>query len=178
MEKEAEKASSSATPATAAAAAATSSGTAAASAPPAGTTTASQPTPAGLSSIEKLSMNDASAAPTSGSPAPAAAGGSSTGSELHKHDSGSTSAASKPAAKPGKLTPEQRKQLAELDELKAKERAERVTMLVRELLDRVRPFVHATRPGDPSDPETQAFEKRIKLEAEDLKVRRASRSDS
>ena len=122
-------------------------------------------------------MNDASAAPTSGSPAPAAAG-ASTGSELHKHDSGSTSATSKPAAKPGKLTPEQRKQLAELDELKAKERAERVTMLVRELLDRVRPFVHATRPGDPSDPETQAFEKRIKLEAEDLKVHKASRRAS
>ena len=108
-------------------------------------------------------------APGAGQPS-ALADGSSPGTDLHKPD-GAQSPAHKSAAKGGKLTAEQKKQLEALDDLKQKERAERIDMLIKELLSRVRPFVSASHPGDPQDPETQAFEKRIKLEAEDLKVR-------
>ena len=36
--------------------------------------------------------------------------------------------------------------------------------------ERIRPFVEAKNPGAPDDPETQAFERRTKEEAEDLKL--------
>lgn len=45
-----------------------------------------------------------------------------------------------------------------MDELRAK------------LLQRIRPFVDAKDPGDINDPETKAFEARIRTEAEDLKL--------
>jgi hypothetical protein len=38
------------------------------------------------------------------------------------------------------------------------------------LIQRIRPFVNAKNPGDLDDPETKAFEARIKTEAEDLKL--------
>ena len=47
---------------------------------------------------------------------------------------------------------------------------ERVRMLTEKLIERIRPFVDAERPGDPNDPETIAFQKKIQLEAEDLKL--------
>jgi hypothetical protein len=42
--------------------------------------------------------------------------------------------------------------------------------LKEKLVQRIRPFVHAKNPGDVSDPETKAFEARIRTEAEDLKL--------
>jgi len=38
------------------------------------------------------------------------------------------------------------------------------------LIHRIRPFVNAKHPGDINDPETKAFEARIRIEAEDLKL--------
>jgi hypothetical protein len=49
-------------------------------------------------------------------------------------------------------------------------RANRVDTLVKNLIARIRPFVEAKHPGDAQDPETIAFEKRTRLEAEDLKL--------
>jgi type IV secretory pathway VirB10-like protein len=68
-----------------------------------------------------------------------------------------------------KLTPEQRQKLDELEKERKKAMEERVKVLTDKLIERVRPFVDAERPGDPSDSETQAFQKKIQLEAEDLK---------
>ena len=46
---------------------------------------------------------------------------------------------------------------------------ERVKKLTEKLIERIRPFVDAEKPGDPNDAETIAFQKKIQLEAEDLK---------
>lgn len=43
-------------------------------------------------------------------------------------------------------------------------------MLQEKLIQRIRPFVDAKNPGDANDPETKAFEQRIRMEAEDLKL--------
>jgi len=43
-------------------------------------------------------------------------------------------------------------------------------MLTTKMMERVRPFVEAKHPGDKDDPETMAFETRMKREAEDLKL--------
>lgn len=69
-----------------------------------------------------------------------------------------------------KLTPEQRAKLDELEKERKKAMEERVRMLTEKLVERIRPFVDAERPGDPKDPETIAFQKKIQLEAEDLKL--------
>ena len=69
-----------------------------------------------------------------------------------------------------KLTVEQRKKLDELEKERRKAMEERVKMLVKKLIERIRPYVEAKNPGQPDDPETIAFEKKIQLEADDLKL--------
>jgi hypothetical protein len=69
-----------------------------------------------------------------------------------------------------KLTPEQKAKLQALEEEKEKAREARIDTLAKNLLMRIRPFVEAKNPGDANDPETVAFEKRQKTEAEDLKL--------
>ncbi|KAI0726383.1 DnaJ-domain-containing protein [Fomitopsis betulina] len=69
-----------------------------------------------------------------------------------------------------KMSPEQRKKLQELDDERRKNMEERVRVLTEKLKDRLRPFVEAKKPGDKDDPETQAFEARMRTEAEDLKL--------
>lgn len=69
-----------------------------------------------------------------------------------------------------KLTPEQKAKLQALEEEKEKAREARIDTLAKNLLMRIRPFVEAKNPGDANDPETVAFEKRQKIEAEDLKL--------
>ncbi|KAG9313028.1 X-domain of DnaJ-containing-domain-containing protein [Chiua virens] len=69
-----------------------------------------------------------------------------------------------------KLTPEQRKKLHELDEERKKALEERVKTLTTKLVERLRPFVEAKRPGEKDDAETKTFHDKIKLEAEDLKL--------
>lgn len=43
-------------------------------------------------------------------------------------------------------------------------------MLTKKLIERIRPFVDAKNAGIDTDPETIAYSKRIKQEAEDLKL--------
>ena len=47
---------------------------------------------------------------------------------------------------------------------------ERVETLAKKLVDRLRPFIEAKHPGDKDDPETKAFEARMRREADDLKL--------
>ncbi|KAI6149441.1 X-domain of DnaJ-containing-domain-containing protein [Pisolithus tinctorius] len=72
--------------------------------------------------------------------------------------------------KRNRLSSEQRKKLQELEEERRKALDERVKSLTTKLIDRLRPFVEAKRPGDPDDPETKTFQEKVKLEAEDLKL--------
>ncbi|PWN94849.1 DnaJ-domain-containing protein [Tilletiopsis washingtonensis] len=69
-----------------------------------------------------------------------------------------------------KLTPEQRAKLDELEQEKEKAEKERIEDLTRKLKDRIRPFVEARNPGDANDSETQIFERKMREEAEDLKL--------
>ena len=46
----------------------------------------------------------------------------------------------------------------------------RIEALKEKMISRIRPFVEARNPGDINDPETKAFEARIRTEAEDLKL--------
>jgi hypothetical protein len=74
------------------------------------------------------------------------------------------------AKRRAKLTPEQKAKLQEIDEERRKARQERIALLTTKLVERLRPFVEAERPGDKDDPETLAFEKKMRREAEDLKL--------
>lgn len=69
-----------------------------------------------------------------------------------------------------KLTPEQRQKLDALEKERIEAREKRVKELEEKLVERLRSFVEAKNPGHPDDPETAAFEKRIKRESEDLKL--------
>ncbi|KAG2157796.1 X-domain of DnaJ-containing-domain-containing protein [Suillus bovinus] len=72
--------------------------------------------------------------------------------------------------KRNKLTPEQKKKLQDLDDERKRSMDERVKTLTAKLIERLRPFVDAKAPGDKEDPETKAFESRMRLEADDLKL--------
>ncbi|KAF5350280.1 hypothetical protein D9758_007804 [Tetrapyrgos nigripes] len=69
-----------------------------------------------------------------------------------------------------KITAEQREKLREQEKERRKVMEERVATLTKKLIDRLRPFVDAKHPGDKDDPETLAFEARMKREVEDLKL--------
>jgi X-domain of DnaJ-containing len=68
------------------------------------------------------------------------------------------------------MTPEQRKKLEELEKERRKAMEERIAMLTIKLAERLRPYVEAQRPGEKDDPETLAFEAKMRREAEDLKL--------
>ncbi|KAI0738603.1 X-domain of DnaJ-containing-domain-containing protein [Daedaleopsis nitida] len=72
--------------------------------------------------------------------------------------------------KRSKLTPEQKKKLQELEDERRKNMEERIETLSKKLVDRLRPFVEAKNPGDKDDPETAAFERKMKSEADDMKL--------
>jgi hypothetical protein len=78
--------------------------------------------------------------------------------------------AAKKKDKKAKISPEKKKELQELDEARRKRMNERIDMLTKKLAERLRPFVDAKHPGDKEDPETQAFEEKMRREAEDLKL--------
>ncbi|WFD20324.1 hypothetical protein MCAP1_002568 [Malassezia caprae] len=69
-----------------------------------------------------------------------------------------------------KITPEQREKLEEFEKEKAEKERKRVADLTEKLKDRIRPFVDARNPGAADDAETQVFMKRMREEAEDLKL--------
>lgn len=110
----------------------------------------------------------------SASPAPPVGASSST--SLTSPSSGNVRAPSERdrdsthAKKRQKMSPEQKKKLQELDDERRKNMEERVRVLTEKLKDRLRPFVEAKKPGEKDDSETQAFEARMRREAEDLKL--------
>jgi hypothetical protein len=65
---------------------------------------------------------------------------------------------------------EQREKLREHERARRKVMEERVAMLTKKMVERLRPFVEAKHPGGKDDPETLAFEERMKREVEDLKL--------
>lgn len=69
-----------------------------------------------------------------------------------------------------KITPEQREKLEAFEKEKAEKEKKRVEDLTEKLKERIRPFVNAKNPGDADDSETQLFTRRMKEEAEDLKL--------
>lgn len=74
------------------------------------------------------------------------------------------------ARQKAKIAQEQKEKLREQDRERRKVLEARVAMLTQRMIERLRPFVDAKHPGDKDDPETLAFEKRMRLEAEDLKL--------
>jgi len=69
-----------------------------------------------------------------------------------------------------KLTPEQKMKLEEMEQQRKKAMEDRVETLTKQLIERLRPFVYAKHPGDRNDPETLAFEDKMRREAEDMKL--------
>ena len=65
---------------------------------------------------------------------------------------------------------EQREKLREQEKKRREAMEQRVADLTKKTIERIRPFVEANNPGAKDDPETQAFEKRMIREAEDLKL--------
>jgi hypothetical protein len=97
---------------------------------------------------------------------------SSSGLSDTPHASSTLDSGRKPQKKPAKpkLTPEQKEKLAAIEVEKERARTERVNLLAKDLVTFIRPFVEAKNPGDVADSETTAFEKKTRLEAEDLKL--------
>lgn len=79
-------------------------------------------------------------------------------------------AAKEAAARRKKQQAEQREKVRELEKERRKVMEERVKTLTAKAIERLRPFVDAKHPGEKDDPETMAFEAKIRLEAEDLKL--------
>ena len=69
-----------------------------------------------------------------------------------------------------KLTPEQKQKIDEIGAERDEAMIKRISELTDKLKERLRPFVEAHDPGGKSDPETLAFEARMKREADDLKL--------
>ncbi|KAG8951829.1 hypothetical protein FRC04_005521 [Tulasnella sp. 424] len=69
-----------------------------------------------------------------------------------------------------KLTPEQRQKLEALEAERKKAKEERVAMLTKKLIERIRPMVQAKNPDDKNDPEVKAYVTKTTQEAEDLKL--------
>lgn len=74
------------------------------------------------------------------------------------------------ARKRNKITAEQKEKLREQEKARRKVMEERVRALTEAMVERLRPFVEAKHPGDKDDPETVAFEAKMRREAEDLKL--------
>ncbi|KAK2463570.1 hypothetical protein APHAL10511_004321 [Amanita phalloides] len=74
------------------------------------------------------------------------------------------------ARKRKQLNTEQREKLKSQEIERRRKMEERIKTLTEKLIERLRPFVEAKHPGEKDDPETAAFQEKIKREAEDLKL--------
>jgi len=81
-----------------------------------------------------------------------------------------TASGSTQIKKRSKLTPEQRAKLEALERERKRALEVRVRTLTQKLIERLRPFVDAKEPGTRGDPETDAWEARMRREADDLKL--------
>lgn len=134
------------------------------------TTTTSTTSPSG-STIGKTAASTA----TDNTPATGTttAASSTSSQHLSAHDSSGTATPAggkAPSRTKPKLTAEQRQKLEALEKEKREAEEKRIVDLTSKLKDRIRPFVEARNPGDKDDSETQIFGKRMREEAEDLKL--------
>ncbi|TFK75008.1 DnaJ-domain-containing protein [Pluteus cervinus] len=74
------------------------------------------------------------------------------------------------ARKRQKIAAENKEKLREHEIERKKVMEKRVQTLAQKMVERLRPFVEAKNPGDKEDPETIAFEEKMKKEADDLKL--------
>lgn len=74
------------------------------------------------------------------------------------------------ARKRQKIAAENKEKLREHEKERKKIMEKRVQTLAQKMIERLRPFVEAKNPGDKDDPETIAFEEKMKKEADDLKL--------
>ncbi|KAI0060685.1 DnaJ-domain-containing protein [Artomyces pyxidatus] len=143
---------------------------------------------ASVSTPDAASVSSATPAPPPHAPAPAGDTPRHSSSLVHTpasedvpsgtaHSSVGTSTPTSPGASTPttrkhrpKMTPEQRAQLEAHDRERKKAMEARVKMLTEKLTERLRPFVEAKNPGAAGDPETQAWEARMRREADDLKL--------
>lgn len=65
---------------------------------------------------------------------------------------------------------EQREKLREHEKVRRKAMEQRVAALTTKMIERLRPFVEAKDPGGKDDPESIAFEEKMKREVDDLKL--------
>lgn len=147
-----------------------SAGTAATPAPEAAATTASAGDSSAASSTTAAAGD--SSKPSEGPSETATDGAPASGSTPTHMTTGEDAAASSAKQKQTKqkLTPEQRQKLEALEKEKHEAEEKRISDLTTKLKDRIRPFVEARNPGDKDDSETQKWAKRMREEAEDLKL--------
>lgn len=74
------------------------------------------------------------------------------------------------AGKPPKQTPEQKQRSYEEERKSYLEKRKRIETLSQKLIDRIRPFVEATKPGAEDDTETKKWGERIREEVLDLSL--------
>lgn len=118
---------------------------------------------------EPATAPGASGATATGAKPDATTAAGPSGSHLQAHD-GKAGKAAASGSKANKVTPEQRAKLEEFEKEKEIAEEKRIKELTEKLKDRIRPFCSAKNPGDKDDSETQLFEKKMRQEAEDLKL--------
>lgn len=74
------------------------------------------------------------------------------------------------ARKKKQINAEQKEKLRSQEFERKKRMEERIKTLTEKLAERLRPFVEAEHPGEKDDPETVAFQEKMRREAEDLKL--------
>jgi len=134
------------------------------------TTSTTEPHLAAATAAPASSSSDGTARPASVHGAPSPASSTTPSAPPRASASEPTSPQMGHAKKRTKMTPEQREKLIAHDKERKRALELRVRMLTEKLVERLRPFVEAKNPGAPEDPETVAWEARMRREAEDLKV--------
>ncbi|KAI5477018.1 hypothetical protein MNV49_006976 [Pseudohyphozyma bogoriensis] len=151
---------------------------------PVGAATATSPSPAPTPTISheafaesvKISADAPAPAPSTSTPSGAAPASPSLGTTIPgtplatTPSPAPTTAAEKKAAaeKAAAERKAEREKMEAYDLQRQEEKKERVRMLVKKLLERIRPFVESTNPGDKDDPETKRYAERIRQESHDL----------
>ncbi|KAF7309826.1 J domain-containing protein [Mycena indigotica] len=127
----------------------------------------------GPAAAARSTLSSGSSTPAGSTSPPTTPSQSPSGITMHS-EADSPSPVSTPSKekdkKRSKLTPEQKEKLREQDRERQRVMEARVTALTTKMIERLRPFVEATRPGEKDDPETRIFEEKMKREAEDLKL--------
>lgn len=137
--------------------------TGAAAAGGAATGGATGPTETGASTTDAASSSPSTGAATGTSSEGQQGQQSSTSLQAHDGKKGAKESSAK-------LTPEQKAKLEALEKEKEAAEEKRIKDLTEKLKERIRPFVTSKNPGDANDSETQLFEKKMRQEAEDLKL--------